>query len=226
MAPLGYDLNKELRDACEKYDGLEDRGKFYYTALKLINSGFEIESYILLLAIWNTNNFRMAQTYDLDNFKKKLTLLDQYFKKLEDEHFKTIDFNKYESEIAFIFDELSEINFVKYTGAAKLMHLKNKHVFVMWDGYINGNGNHANADYARLDIVKRRLFTPKKYSKDGEGYLLFLKDMQYTFRDVVWDNEKPLAKAIDEFNYVNITLPIQAEEKRRREASKKQLSKK
>lgn len=31
------------------------------------------------------------------------------------------------------------VNCLKYTGASKIMHLKNRAVFVMWDGYIKGN---------------------------------------------------------------------------------------
>jgi hypothetical protein len=38
--------------------------------------------------------------------------------------------------------------------------------------------------------------------------------MQHLFKNVKWgDNEKTLAKAIDEYNFVTVTLPIQNMEK-------------
>ena len=37
-----------------------------------------------------------------------------------------------------IFGTLSSIKGVEYTGASKIMHLKKRCVFVMWDGYIKG----------------------------------------------------------------------------------------
>jgi len=46
-------------------------------------------------------------------------------------------------------------------------------------------------------------------------YFQFLKDMQERFRNIKFrSNEKTFAKAVDEFNYVNITRHIQNMEKK------------
>lgn len=56
------------------------------------------------------------------------------------------------------------------------------------------------------------------------GYIQFLKDMQHLFKNVKWEDEnKILAKAIDEYNYVLVTLPIQNTEKAR-DKHKKQIN--
>jgi len=62
--------------------------------------------------------------------------------------------------------------------------------------------------------VKNGDWKIKKYWNTPEDYFQFLKDMQGRFKDINFQsNEKTFAKAIDEFNYVNITLPIQNMEK-------------
>ena len=63
----------------------------------------------------------------------------------------------------------------------------------------------------------------RKVSKDIELAKALIKDMQEKFRDSDFkENGKTLAKAIDEFNYVNITLPIQNIEKEIKKSKKKQ----
>ena len=83
----------------------------------------------------------------------------------------------------------------------------------MWDGYIKGEKT--KRYYNELKIVKNGDWKIKRYLNNPENYFQFLKDMQEMFKEINFQsNEKTFAKAIDEFNYVNITLPIQNMEKK------------
>lgn len=156
---------------------------------KLMNAGFEIEAYLLILSIWNFARFRYAvRTFKIDQFEKTIQQVRPLFLKLEHEDFKTMDLKKYESEIKTIFKKLSAIKGVEKTGASKLMHLRVPKVFVMWDMYIR---NHY------------------KYRKgDADDYFNFLIQMQNDFRNVTVPRGRTLAKVIDENNYRTFTEPI------------------
>ncbi|MBU4502863.1 MAG: hypothetical protein KKA79_09785, partial [Nanoarchaeota archaeon] len=187
-------------------------------AVNLLNNRFEIEAYIILLATWNIGTFRFAlKNFEINGFKEKIKKVSPYFNKMEGERFQTINFDEYKEDIKKIFKTLSQIGVVKYTGASKLMHLKNRDVFIMWDDYIRGGK--AQKYYDKLRIVKNGFWKFKRYEKDAESYFQFLKDMQDRFKNINFSHpKKTFAKAIDEFNYVNITLHIQSmeNEKKRR----------
>lgn len=200
---------EEFTKAIKKFDAIEKRGSFYNMAINLINNNFEIEGYLLILATWNFARFRYAvNDFDINVFKEKIKELNPSFTKLKDEDFKNINFKKYKDDIKKIFETLSSIKGIEFTGASKIMHLRNRSVFVMWDGYIKGDK--PKKFYNKLEIVKNGFWKYKKYRNDSESYFRFLKDMQQRFKDINFQSEeKTFAKAIDEFNYVNITLPIQ-----------------
>ena len=89
----------------------------------------------------------------------------------------------------------------------------------MWDGFIKGAK--AKRYYDELEIVKNGDWKLKRYGNKPEDYLQFLKDMQERFKDISFPSmEKTFAKAIDEYNFVNITIPIQNMEKKDREKKK------
>lgn len=205
--------DEEFTEATKKFDTIEKGGSFYNIAIGLINNNFEIEAYLLILATWNFARFRYAVTnFDINEFEEKIKELNPYFDKLRDEDFRTINFDKYKDDIKKIFETLSSIEGIKFTGASKIMHLKNRSVFIMWDGYIKGEKK--KKYYNELNIVKNGNWKIKKYKNTSEDYLQFLKDMQKRFKNITFQsNEKTFAKAIDEFNYVNITLLIQEKEK-------------
>jgi hypothetical protein len=205
--------DEEFTKATKEFDAIEKRGSFYNMAIGLINNNFEMEAYLLILATWNFARFRYAVTdFDINGFKEKIKELNPYFNRLKNEDFRTINFDKYKEDIKKIFVTLSSIKGVEFTGASKIMHLKNRFVFVMWDGYIKGEKR--KKYYNELKIVKNGDWEIKRYRNDPEDYFQFLKDMQERFKDLNFQsNEKTFAKAIDEFNYVNITLPIQNMEK-------------
>ena len=88
-------------------------------------------------------------------------------------------------------------------------------IFVMWDGYIRGN----KAKKLYTNLIKGS-YNLKRYSTTSEGYFDFLKDMQSKFKHIKLKGEKSLAKAIDEFNYMNITVPLRILEKEKKGSSK------
>lgn len=97
------------------------------------------------------------------------------------------------------------------------MHLMNRKVFVMWDCYISGNITRAKEKYEKLEIVHRGERAFKKYENCGKGYLQFLNDMKFLFETIDFQHPtRTFAKIIDEYNYANITIPIQGMEQRER----------
>ena len=200
---------KDISKAITKFRKQEQRGGFYDMAVNLFEERYEIEAYIIILATWNFAVFRYAvKQFDIIKFKEIIECISPYFDKMKNENVKTIIFHNYKKDIIKIFDTLSQIEGIKFTGASKLMHLRNRNVFIIWDNYIRGNK--PKKYYAKLNIVKKGLWKPKKYGNNAESYYQFLNDMQKLFKNVNFqDDKKTFAKAIDEYNYVNITLPIQ-----------------
>ena len=209
---------EEFIEATKKYDEIEKRGSFYNMAIDLIKNHFEIEAYFLILATWNFAVFRYAvKDFDINLFKEKIVELNAHFERFRDETFRTINFVRYKDDIKKIYDGLSSFEGVKYTGASKIMHLKNRAVFVMWDGYIKGNK--PMKYYDKLDIVQKGDWKVMRYGNSAIDYIRFLIDIQNKFKGISFqDDNKTFAKAIDEFNYVKITLPIQNMEKEKRRA--------
>ncbi|HIH09100.1 MAG TPA: hypothetical protein HA254_00350 [Candidatus Diapherotrites archaeon] len=159
-------------------------------ALKLIEKGFETEAFFLILATWNFATFRYAmKDFDIKGFKQTIeNECNPVFEKLKGQKLETANFDLLKGDIVSLYNILSAIKGVKYTGASKLMHLKNPNLFVMWDGYIKKRYGFGNGT--------------------AQDYVEFLKKMQSKFGQVNWQGTgRTLAKAIDEYNYTTITLP-------------------
>lgn len=164
--------------------------------LNMIEKGFDVEAMLFILATWNFATFRYAmKTFNYNNFKEIVKNCEPIFNKLEKETFEKVNFDAIQEDIRYIYNNLSQIKGIKYTGTPKLMHLKNPRLFVMWDNYIK-----------------------RKYGfKIGtaEEYIQFLKLMQTIFIDIKWeDKNKTLPKAIDEYNYLTITIEEMTKRKR------------
>ena len=199
--------NDDLRRASLEFDRIEEGGSYYPLFLNLLNHGFEIEAYLLILSTWNIGAFRYA-SFDLKQFKKIIKKVHSRCNIFNGKTLKNIVFNEYEERIISIFNSLSELDGVFSTGASKIMHLINRKVFVMWDSYINGNK--PKRYYADLPFFRQGDLIFRKYSTDGNGYFQFLEYTQEKFRDLNYHRRgRTFAKIIDEFNYVNITKPIQ-----------------
>lgn len=176
----------EFEKTIEEFQKIEDaRDQLWDRAKILIEKGFEIEAYILILATWNFARFRyFMKNFDLREFHEVIKRVNPIFKKLENAQFENTDFtdNIVAKDIKYIYDQLKQI--AEQTGASKIMALKNSNLFVMWDTEIR-----------------------KIYKIDNKGkaddYIQFLTKMQEYFKDIKWDGKtRPFAKAIDEYNYV------------------------
>jgi len=176
----------EFEKTIAEFQKLEDaRDQLWDRAKVLIEKGFEVEAYVLILATWNFARFRyFMKNFDLREFQEVINRVNPIFKKLENAQFENTDFadNVVVTDIKYIYDQLKKI--AEQTGASKIMALKNSKLFVMWDTEI------------------RKIY---KIDNKGEAddYIQFLIKMQECFKDIKWIGKTPpLAKAIDEYNYV------------------------
>lgn len=186
-----------LKQKCGEFEQNGGRANFYDVAIEIVDK-HPLQASIIILAVWNFNRFRFFSS-DSKNLAKLREALDNcwsLFEKTEDEDIKTINFDMHKDTIKKIYDSFSKVRGVEYTGASKVMHLMNRNLFVMWDRSIRDKLN---------------------YGSSAGEYLRFLRDMQKEIKNVGWDKTtKTLAKAIDEYNYVTITLPKLQEDRRKR----------
>jgi len=176
----------EFEKTISEFQKIEDaRDQLWDRAKVLIEKGFEVEAYILILATWNFARFRyFMKNFDLREFQEVINRVNPIFKKLENTHFENIDLTDKTVviDIKFIYNQLKKI--AEQTGASKIMALKNSKLFVMWDTEI------------------RKIY---KIDNKGEAddYIQFLIKMQKCFENIKWSGKTPpFAKAIDEYNYV------------------------
>lgn len=207
----------DFMKSIQKLRATEKRGSFYDMAINLINNCFSTEAYIIILATWNFGHFRYAlRDFDINEFEREIKKLQTFIDRMKNEKIQDINFDNYKDEIEKIYTTLAQIKGVKYTGASKVMHLMNPNVFVMWDNYIRGQKS--KKYYQKLNIFKMGYWCPKRYGYEAKDYLQFLIDMQNLFGHLNHqDNTRTFAKAIDEYNYWNISRPIrkmQEDEKR------------
>src|SRR3989344_1890703 len=153
----------EFEKTVAEFQKIEDaRDQLWDRAKVLIDSGFEVEAYILILATWNFAGFRyVMKDFDLREFQKVINLINPIFKKLENTQFENIDFanNSVAPDIKYIYVQLKKI--AKQTGASKIMALKNSRLFVMWDTEI------------------RKIYEIDNKS-EADDYIQFLSKMQKT----------------------------------------------
>ena len=219
-----------FKKATRKFDKIEDtRGKLYYRALKLVEAKLSLEAHILILATWNTAAFRYAlRKFNLRTYQKAVERVSCQFKTLRKSDLMETDLKPFRRLIVNSFNALKKINGVGFTGASKVLHLINTRLFVPWDNYISGQK--MRKDLKNLPVVRSGLWTSDKFERNGRGYYKFLIASQETFRHLVFeDSQKTHAKQIDEFNFVNITVPLQKiqttrERKKKREKARKRAS--
>lgn len=179
---------QELKRKCEQFNWQEGRGIYYDWAVDLYNKGYKLQAMILLLSTWNFAYFRYAVTNKefLPSFEKALKISEPIFEKLKKIEFQKANLNIIGDSIKEIYDILSKVKGIKYVGASKIMHLINRRLFVMWDNAIKNEYGFKTST--------------------SDDYLNFLKLMQEKFKDIEWVEDKPLTKAVDEFNYASFTL--------------------
>lgn len=200
----------DLQKASEEFASrVEKPGGFYDLARGLLQKDCDLEGCVLILATWNFPRFRwVISKFDVDALRACLEELKEDFAVLAKCTIQNIKLDEYRDRIERIFARLAAIEGVEYTGAPKVMQLKCPELFVPWDAYIRGDK--PETWYAKLAIVKENKWCLRKYDSSGRGYVSFLLDMQDRFAGVDYPSgTKSLAKAIDEFNFVNVTLPLQ-----------------
>ena len=125
----------EFEKTISEFQKIEDaRDQLWDRAKVLIEKGFEVEAYILILATWNFARFRyFMKNFDLREFQEVINRVNPVFNKLENTHFENIDLTDKTVviDIKFIYNQLKKI--AEQTGASKIMALKNSKLFVMWD---------------------------------------------------------------------------------------------
>jgi len=178
-----------LKQKCKEYKENEGRESFYDVAVNIVDD-HPLQASIIILATWNSSRFRFFANnpQNLIDLKEAIEKTKPLFEKIKNKEFQTVNLDEIKDNIKEIYSIFSRVKGVEYTGASKVMHLINRNLFIMWDGYI------------------RKEYGLK--NNDAEDYFNFLKLMQDKFSNIKWDiPEKSLTKAIDEYNYVIFTLP-------------------
>ncbi|MGQ4876164.1 MAG: hypothetical protein ACP6IY_19020 [Promethearchaeia archaeon] len=183
----------DLENALIEFEKNENfRNDIWNKCRKLLERGFTYEAYILLLATWNFARIRYFIKYlSPDEFSNIIRFIEINMKKLEGITFENINLED-ESVVKIIkklYGKLRNYKGLEITGSIKILALRRPDLFIMWDTEI------------------------RKYYKisdtSPEGYVNFLKKMKEIFGHIKWDSKrrgKPLAKAIDEYNYYIVVL--------------------
>ena len=205
---------EEFEQVIRLFDGTESmRGKIYYSALNLIRAGFVIEAHILLLSTWNFAGFRyVVTTFDIAAYEALVQNITNQLQPLSNADFSTVNLDAHRQLIIDLFDKLAAVKGIRFTGAAKILHLLNPSVFVMWDRPISG-WHSPIKDYGNLEVVQSGFWNPPKprFARSGVGYYDFLVFCQNRFSGLVSPSpRKTFAKCIDEYNYCTITKLLPA----------------
>jgi len=222
----------EFEKIIVEMDTLEGRAPFYRMSTNLYNHGFKEEAYLLLLSTWNFAYFRyIVNAFEINQFREMMDSLENDFKALENCTIETANLDEHKDRIVRIFNRLScekgsdNQLMIGPTGASKIMHLRLPSFFIMWDRYISGQEAYKWYEtdliircYYEIGTMANGRWRYKRYTKDGEGYFGFLKDMKKLFIElshlhVPKFSDMSMAKHIDTFNYVVITRSIQQRKK-------------
>jgi hypothetical protein len=189
---------RELNKECTKFKNLEGRAGYYDMARRLLPA-HPLEACVLLSATWNMGRFRyfLSDKKTLEELERVIQDTEPIRQRLKGKKFQETNFDDKEIKQDVFIEYLyfSQVKGVEYTGASKLMHLFNPELYVMWDTYI------------------RKLY---HYGTSENDYLEFQKVMQRQLWPKWTRTDKPLAKAIDEYNYMNISWPELQKEKEKR----------
>ena len=185
----------------------------------------KIRGIATLLFVWNAGYYGRAGIGFQGAVKNAEEVLGnrkfrELFNHLKHFNLLNINFNLYNKEIVDIFQNARKSKGVGPTGASKILSILNPQLFVMWDEEIY---NHYHFLHRR-----RGQYHQKANSK---CYFEFLKDMQHEANEFITYSSKekienglheisgynkPIAKALDEFNYMIYTIPKIKSRKRTR----------
>jgi len=163
---------------------------------------------------------RLPCTDDLGNrIKNTYRQLISHLGVLKDETLEDIDFGEIKSFgneklenkeiICHVFDKISEMGAYGYrpVPASKLLHMVNQKLFVMWD---NNIGRRYVPKLDGYNYACR--FLPRMQQEANEAIDTFIKDRGLDRSDAIKEIEnrcgRPLAKLVDEYNYIKYTRRI------------------
>jgi len=142
---------------------------------------FKLAGAWLIVMTWNVVRFRSLKREDKAKLKEKLgdDILDAYRKceeklrKFEGKSLLDLDLddNEIKEDIKSIFSEFSSKKSIEFTGASKILHILNPHVFMMWD--------------ASIREAYHKLHNKGHKKADPECYLEFLKQSQDIIRNIL-----------------------------------------
>lgn len=181
---------QELEQKCREFRENEGRASFYDLAMEAIKD-HPVNAAVNLLATWNIGRFKyiISDGKNLARLKEVIRDTAPIRERLAGKKLLETNFDDPEIRGDLITEYLyfSEVPGVEFTGASKVMHLFSPELLVMWDMYIR-----------KIHGVG---------VSEGD-YINFQKMMQDKFRHINWaGNSKPLAKAIDEYNYMTYSYP-------------------
>ena len=225
---------REFDSIRENFEKEENRAPFFSMSTELLKRGLKNEAFVLLLATWNFASFRyVVNKFDLEKFGQSVEYFTSIISDVEDVRFVDNAFltmpESTFAKIAEAFDVLQEYKVnndgkenpvIGLTGASKLMHLLYPDFFIIRDGYIRGEKPKELYSKVEPKLLKSGWIL-RRYRRNGEGYVSFLKQMKRDFSHLVPDYaaehpDKPFTKAIDEVNYMGITKALQDAEKEKR----------
>jgi hypothetical protein len=218
--------NELFKNTINKSGKNNPRAEFINIARKMFEKDKKTEAALLLLSTWNYNNFKKTlPEFNYEKFEFVIKCLEVDLKEFSNVNFEKMDLTMERTKIINIFNRVCDISIVnpdsEYgcigpTGAAKILYLYRPNQFIMWDSHIRGEDS--KEKYLKLDNIDfyKPIFINENYPKfesDGYGYFSFLYEMQKLFHSskyekIARESNKSMAKAIDEFNFINISLKI------------------
>lgn len=200
---------EDLNEAHEIFVKFEPRGIFYRAATIMVELALKedneltlSEAIAVLLQTWNRSFYRY-KPFNEKHFLDLEGLLKRHHQYLTKCRPRSIeDFNDQDAEtIMCIFSGFREI--LGKTGTSKCLHLLAPHFFPLWDMHI------------------ARSYNLGKCS-DAERYCRFIEKTKEQVERVGGDKklERNALKALDEYNYCNITLKILEERWKKKKSLK------
>src|SRR5207247_5301469 len=124
---------REFERIIKQFESRESfRSALYPLGLRLLNAGFQIEAYSLILATWNFAGLRyVMKTFSIGSFQNAIAATTPRFNRLASYRFETVDFDSIADDVMAIYAAFCAD--AKQTGASKIMHFRLPKLFVMWD---------------------------------------------------------------------------------------------
>jgi hypothetical protein len=188
----------DFEERLKKFKEKESRGFCYDIAADLVKKGNVVDGSLLILFTWN---FAARETKDpllksrIEKFFRENNKLINSF---NGEDIVKSNLSALREKIIRVFNSLKEIT--GQTGASKILSILYPNFFVMWDTQIRSE-------------LRQNGFKGIGNGETGEKYYLFLQFIQKEIQDndlhiihKKYLNGKPIAKAIDEYNYSKSVL--------------------